>query len=113
MNRTERNEKDDSQKIKIAFLSGAALILIILIISFGYTYTARNERDLLKEQLETSRQDNTKLEQLLVDQSAEIDSLKKQVQHLHAEIKARPVPEPKKTASAKKPNSAPKKKKTR
>ena len=100
MERTERNEKDDSQKAKLIFLAVAALVVVLLIVSFGYANKARNELNAKNQELELVKQDNAKLELLLKDQSVEIDALKKQVQQLQAKAKAKPAPK-KKTPVAK------------
>ena len=106
MERTDRNEKDDTQKAKLIFLSLAAVVVVLLIVSFGYANKARNELNVKKQELETVRQDNAKLEQLLKDQSQEIDTLKKEVAQLQAKAKAAP----KKKAPAKKSTTKTKKK---
>ena len=90
MERTERNEKDDSQKAKLIFLALAALVVVLLIVSFGYAHKARNELNAKNQELELAKQDNAKLELLLQDKNTEIDSLKKEVQTLQAKIKAAP-----------------------
>ena len=105
MERTERDGKDDAQKAKLIFLSLAALVVVLLIVSFGYANKARNELNLKKQELETVKQDNAKLEQLLKDQNQEIDALKKQVQQLEAKAKAKPAPAKKKAPASKKSKS--------
>jgi septal ring factor EnvC (AmiA/AmiB activator) len=95
MERTERNEKDDTQKAKLIFLALAALVVVLLIVSFGYANKARNELNAKNTELELVKQDNAKLELMLKDQSAEIDTLKKQVQQLQAKVKAKPAPKKK------------------
>ena len=90
MERTERNEKDETQKAKLIFLALAALVVVLLIVSFGYANKARNELNAKCQELELVKQDNAKLELMLKDQSVEIDSLKKQVQTLQAKVKAAP-----------------------
>ncbi len=98
MERTERNEKDDAQKAKLIFLAVAALVVVLLIVSFGYANKARNELNAKNVELETVKQDNAKLEQMLKDQNVEIDALKKQVLQLQAKAKAKAKPAPKKKA---------------
>jgi len=96
MERIERNEKDDAQKAKLIFLALAALVVVLLIVSFGYANKARNELNAKNVELEAVKQDNTKLELMLKDQSAQIDSLNKKVLQLQAKTK----PAPKKKGSA-------------
>ena len=100
MERPERNEKDDSQKAKLIFLALAALVVVLLIVSFGYANKARNELNAKNVELEALKQDNTKLELMLKDANAEIDTLKKQVKYLEDKAKAKPAPK-KKAATAK------------
>jgi len=95
MERTERNEKDDTQKAKLIFLALAALVVVLLIVSFGYANKARNELNAKNTELELVKQDNAKLELMLKDQNAEIDTLKKQVQQLQTKVKAKPAPKKK------------------
>jgi len=100
MERPERNEKDDSQKAKLIFLALAALVVVLLIVSFGYANKARNELNAKNVEFEALKQDNTKLELMLKDANAEIDTLKKQVKYLEDKAKAKPAPK-KKAATAK------------
>jgi regulatory protein YycI of two-component signal transduction system YycFG len=91
MERTDRNEKDDAQRIKLIFISLAALVTILLIVTFVYANKARTERNIARQELEAVKLDNAKLEQLLKDQSQELDALKKKVQQLEAKAKAKPA----------------------
>jgi regulatory protein YycI of two-component signal transduction system YycFG len=91
MERTDRNEKDDAQKAKLIFISLAALVTILLIVTFVYANKARTERNIARQELEAVKQDNAKLEQMLKDQSQEIDALKKKVQQLESKPKAKPA----------------------
>ena len=91
MERTDRNEKDDAQKAKLIFISLAALVTILLIVTFVYANKARTERNIAREELEAVKQDNAKLEQMLKDQSQEIDALKKKVQQLESKPKSKPA----------------------
>jgi septal ring factor EnvC (AmiA/AmiB activator) len=95
MERAERNEESDKQKAKLIFLAVAALVVVLLIVSFGYANKARNELNAKYQELELAKQDNAKLELMLKDQNAEIDALKKQVQQLQAKLKAKPAPKKK------------------
>jgi septal ring factor EnvC (AmiA/AmiB activator) len=112
MERMERNEKDDTQKAKLIFLALAALVVVLLIVSFGYANKARNELNAKNQEIELVKQDNMKLELMLRDASAEIDGLKKHVKYLEDKVKAKPAPK-KKTAPAKTRTKAKTKSKTR
>ena len=108
----ERNEKDDTQKAKLIFLALAALVVVLLIVSFGYANKARNELNAKNQEIELVKQDNMKLELMLRDANAEIDGLKKHVKYLEDKVKAKPAPK-KKTAPAKTRTKAKTKSKTR
>ncbi len=95
MERMERNEKDDSQKAKLIFLALAALVVVLLIVSFGYANKARTELNTKNAELEVLKQDNMKLELMLKDATAEIDGLKKHVKYLDDKLKAKPAPKKK------------------
>ena len=95
MERTERNEKDDSQKAKLVFLALAALVVVLLIVSFGYANKARNELNAKNQELELVKQDNAKLELMLKDANGEIDTLKKRVKYLEEKVKTKPAPKKK------------------
>jgi regulatory protein YycI of two-component signal transduction system YycFG len=100
MERMERNEKDDVQKTKLIFLALAALVVVLLIVSFGYASKARNELNAKNVEIEALKQDNIKLELMLKDQSAELDTLKKHIRYLEDKAKAKPAAK-KKGAAAK------------
>ena len=100
MERPDRNEKDDTQKAKLIFISLAVVVIIILAWSFVSANNARKERDAARQETEMLKQDSVKLEQLLREQNVMIDDLKKKVQLLEAKAKAKPVAK-KKTAPAK------------
>jgi len=109
MERPDKVEKDDTQKVKLIFLSLAALATILLIWSLYTANKARVERDSAKQDLEVLKQDNVKLEQMVKDQGQEIDSLKKQVQQCEAKAKtvAKPkAPAKKAPAKSKKPTKS-------
>jgi len=106
MDRTERNEKNDTQKTKLIFLSLAVLVAVLLIWSFAAASKARSERNMAKQELEIVKQDNAKLEQMVKDLNQENDALKKKVQQLEAKPKAKPAakkqaPKTKKTSKKK------------
>jgi Tfp pilus assembly protein PilO len=100
MERPDRNEKDDTQKAKLIFISLAVVVIIILAWSFVSANNARKERDAARQETEMLKQDSVKLEQLLREQNVMIDDLKKKVQLLEAKAKAKPVAK-KKSAPAK------------
>jgi hypothetical protein len=103
MERPDKVEKDDTQKVKLIFLSLAALAAILLIWSLYTANKARMERDTAKQDLELLKQDNAKLEQMVKDQGQEIDSLKKQVLQYEEKAKAAAKTKaPAKKAAAKK-----------
>ena len=110
MERTDRNEKDDAQRAKLIFISLAAVVTILLIVTFAYANKARTERDAARQELEAVKQDNAKLEQMLKDQGQEIDALKKQVQQLEAKAKARPAVKKKAKSTTKKSSKSTKNK---
>ena len=98
MERLERNDRDAAQKAKLVFLSLAAAVAILLIVSFVYANKARHERDAAKQELEAVKQDNAKLEQMLDDQNQELEALKKKNRQLAAKAKAKPAAKKKKSA---------------
>jgi regulatory protein YycI of two-component signal transduction system YycFG len=96
---------DEAQKAKLIFISVAAVVTILLIISFVYGNKARNERDAARTEVEALKQDNAKLSQWLEERTQETDKLKKALE----ECKAKPKPKapakkaaPKKTTTKKK-----------
>lgn len=101
MDRPDKGEKDDTQKAKLIFLSLAGLVTILLIWSLYAANKARTERDAVKQEVETLKQDNARLEQILKDQTQEIDALKVQVQQAEARAKAAVKAKPAAAAKAK------------
>jgi len=91
MERPDRNEKDDTQKAKLIFLSIAAVVTILLIWSFYTANKAKVERDKAIQEVEQLKQDNTKLEQILKEQNLINDDLKKKVQICESRPKAKPA----------------------
>jgi len=91
MERTDRNEKNDTQKTKLIFLSLAVLVAVLLVWSFAAASKARSERNAAKQELEMVRQDNAKLEQMVKDLNQENEALKKKVQQFEAKAKAKPA----------------------
>ncbi len=101
MERTDRSEKDDAQKVKLIFLVVAVLVVALLIWSFVAASRARSELNSVKQELEMAKSDNIKLEQMVKDATQENDTLKKKVAELEARAKAKAKPAPKKKAAAK------------
>jgi uncharacterized protein YlxW (UPF0749 family) len=88
MEKTDRNERDDAQKAKLIFFSLAALVVVLLVWSVIVANKARSERDAARKDLELTRSDNVKLEQMVKDLNQENENLKKKVQQLEAQAKA-------------------------
>ena len=108
MERTDRNEKNYTQKTKLIFLSLAVLVAVLLVWSFAAASKARSERNAAKQELEMVKQDNAKLEQMVKDLNQENEALKKKVQQLETKAKAKPAakkkaPKTKKTSKKKNP----------
>jgi cell division protein FtsB len=91
MERIDRNERTDTQKARIIFLSLAAIVAIVLIWSLVSMSKARSERDVARQEVETLKIDNAKLEQMIKDLNQENDGLKKKIQQLQAKPKAKPA----------------------
>ncbi len=102
MERPDKVEKEDTQKVKLIFLSLAVLATILLIWSLYAANKARTERDSARQDLEQVKQDNAKLEEMVKDQNQEIDALKKQVQEWETKAKTKPVVKKKARAKSKK-----------
>jgi cell division protein FtsB len=99
---------DEAQKAKLIFISVAAVVTILLIISFVYGNKARNERDAARTEVEALKQDNAKLSQWLEERTQENDKLKKAFEECRAKPKPKaPVKKaaPKKTTPKKKPTT--------
>ena len=101
MDKPERAEGDDTQKVKLIFMSLAALVMVLLIWSLYSANKARSERDAAKLEVETLKQDTARLEQLLKDQNQEIDALKKNLQQCEAKVKSKAKPAAKKKTTSK------------
>jgi cell division protein FtsB len=110
MERIERNEKNDTQKARLIFLSLAAVVAIGLIWSVVSMNKARSERDVARQEVEMLKQENAKLEQMVKDLNQENEGLKKKIQQLQAKPKAKPAVKKKtkstKSTSTKKTKSA-------
>ena len=84
------NDRDSAQRAKLIFLVVGALVTILLVWSLYMANKAKTERDALRQEIETVKKDNAKMEMLMKDQNGEIDVLKKK---LH-ECESRPAPKP-------------------
>ncbi|HTG00046.1 MAG TPA: hypothetical protein VK654_05605 [Nitrospirota bacterium] len=102
MDKPEGAETEGTQKVKLVFLSLAALVLLLLIWSLYAANKARAERDAARQEVETFKQDNARLEQLLKDQNQELDSTKKKLAQCEAKAKAKPAAKKKSTTKSKK-----------
>jgi len=104
---------DDGQKTKLIFISLAAVVTILLIVSFVYGNRARNERDTAMKELDLLKQDNVKLSRWLEEKTQESEQCKKALETCMA--KPKPKPAPAKKAPAKKTTTTKKstKKKTK
>ncbi len=94
---------DEAQKAKLIFISLAAVVTILLIISFVYGNKARQARDAALRDVEALKQDNVRLSQWLEERTQEVEKYKKSLE----ECKAKPKAKPK--AAAKKPAKSSKK----
>ena len=103
--RPERSSMDEAQKSKLIFISLAAVVTILLIISFVYGNKARTQRDAAIKEVEALKLDNTKLSQWLEERTQESEKYKKAFE----ECKAKPRT---KSADKKKPAAKSTKKKT-
>ncbi len=96
--RPDRSSMDQAQKAKLIFISLAAVVTILLIISFVYGNKARQARDAAQKEVEALKQDNAKLSQWLEERTQEVEKYKKALE----ECKAKPKPKPA-AKSSKKP----------
>ena len=94
--RPERGSMDEAQKAKLIFISLAAVVTILLIISFVYGNKARTARDAALKEVETLKEDNAKLSQWLEERTQEVEKYKKSLEECRA--KPRPKPAAKKSA---------------
>src|SRR5512136_575801 len=89
--RPERSNIDDAQKSKLIFISLAAVVTILLIISFVYGNKARTQRDAALKEVEALKQDNVKLSQWLEERTQETEKYKKAYEECKAKPKAKPA----------------------
>lgn len=101
MDRPERGSMDEAQKAKLIFISLAAVVTILLIISFFVGNKARNERDAAKKEVEVLKQDNARLSQMLDMQNQELDKTKKALEECKTKPKAKAKPKAKSKTPAK------------
>ncbi len=106
MERPERSAMDEAQKAKLIFISLAAVVTILLIISFVVGNKARAQRDAAVKELDVLKQDNAKLAQYLDERNAELEKTKKALEECKTKPKAKAKP-----ATKAKPKTS--KKKTR
>lgn len=103
--RPDRGSMDEAQKTKLIFISLAAVITILLIISFVSGNKARTQRDAALKEVENLKLDNTRLSQWLEERTQEAERCKKSLEECKAKPKAK--------ADKKKPASKSTKKKTK
>jgi hypothetical protein len=106
--RPDRSSMDEAQKAKLIFISLAAVVTILLIISFVYGNKARTQRDAALKEVEALKLDNTKLSQWLEERTQESERYKKALEECKAKPKAKTV-DKKKPAAAKSTKSTKKK----
>jgi hypothetical protein len=109
--RPERSSMEDAQKSKLVFISLAAVVTILLIVSFVYGNRARNERDAVRKEVEAMKLDNARLYQWLEERTQEVEKYKKALETCMAKPKPKPAPA-KSTKPAAKKSTTTKKKKT-
>lgn len=111
--RPDRSSMDETQKAKLIFISLAAVVTILLIISFVYGNKARTQRDEALKEVEALKLDNTKLSQWLEERTQESEKYKKAYEACKAKPKAKAKPAAKKPATKKPTKKTTKKKTTR
>src|SRR5512136_1840000 len=102
--RPERSTIDETQKAKLIFISLAAVVTILLIISFVYGNKARAQRDAALKEVEALKLDNTRLSQWLEERTQDAEKCKKALEECKAKPKAKPAakkPATKKTTKKK------------
>jgi len=108
MDRPERSNMDEAQKAKLIFISLAAVVTILLIISFVVGNKARTQRDAALKEVEMLKQDNAKLAQMIETQNQDLEKTKKALEECKAKpkAKAKPAAKSKTTSKSKKKKSA-------
>jgi len=99
MDRPERGNMDEAQKAKIIFISLAAVVTILLIISFVVGNKARTQRDAALKEVEMLKQDNAKLAQMLDTQNQDLEKTKKALEECKTKPKAKPAKSKAKTTT--------------
>jgi len=89
--RPERGSIDEAQKSKLIFISLAAVVTILLIISFVYGNKARTQRDAALKEVEALKLDNTKLSQWLEERTQDSEKYKKAWEECKTKPKTKPA----------------------
>ena len=89
--RPERSSMDEAQKSKLIFISLAAVVTILLIISFVYGNKARTQRDAALKEVEALKLDNTKLSQWLEERTQDSEKYKKAWEECKTKPKTKPA----------------------
>ena len=89
--RPDRSSMDEAQKAKLIFISLAAVVTILLIISFVYGNKARTQRDAALKEVEALKLDNTRLSQWLEERTQETEKYKKAFEECKAKPKTKPA----------------------
>lgn len=92
MDRPERGTMDEAQKAKLIFISLAAVVFLLLIISFVVGNKARTQRDAALKEVELLKQDNAKLAQYLDERNQELEKTKKALEECKTKSKAKAKP---------------------
>jgi cell division protein FtsB len=100
--RPERSSADEAQKAKLIFISLAAVVTILLIVSFVYGNKARQERDVALKENSTLKDDNAKLSQWLEERTQEVEKYKKSLEECRAKPKPKAKPAAKKSSKSSK-----------
>ncbi len=103
--RPDRGSMDEAQKAKLIFISLAAVVTILLIISFVYGNKARTQRDAALKEVEALKLDNAKLSQWLEEKTQDNEKLRKSLEECKAKPKAKPAAKTTKKTTKKKKTS--------
>jgi cell division protein FtsB len=96
--RPERSSTDEAQKAKLIFISLAAVVTILLIISFVSGNKARTQRDAALKDVQALKDDNAKLSQWLEERTQEVERYKKSLDECKAKPKTKAKPAAKKSS---------------